>query len=469
MATIVAANATWRVRRRMIRLCRESCLADWGQTRRCSDMDPRAAGAARSRVALARSSSSRSRRCVRVPVVPRPSDRFSGSRSASQPHIDRFLECAFVSRVALIALIALALTRGLPRSRSSVSPTSRKPCPPAGFCRAAVDRAASSGSTAARDSRSPTTDSAGSSQIRAYDPATGRDSLLFSGEGLTLPGNEAMRSSTSRSSGRAISRTSSSSPTSRNSFAARASSDFYVYSLGDEVAAARRQGRAHGRALAGRQHARRRAQRRHVRRSTCATHTERRLTSDATEHVFNGHFDWVYEEEFGLAQAWSWSPDSRHIAFWQVDERRSRRCSSPTTAACIRSGTSCAFRSPATTNPDGEDRRGRSRTGKKVWLDPHQTGEFYIPRIYWTSQPRHARDDRAEPKAERHEAVLLRREHRRLAPGDGGDVEDLDRRVRLLRRCPGPHVLSGERARILLGLRPRRLSAHLPLRLLRAS
>jgi len=46
-----------------------------------------------------------------------------------------------------------------------------------------------------------------------------------------------------------------------------------------------------------------------------ATKQERRLTSDATEHVFNGHFDWVYEEEFGLAQAWNWSPDSRRIAF----------------------------------------------------------------------------------------------------------------------------------------------------------
>jgi dipeptidyl-peptidase 4 len=26
------------------------------------------------------------------------------------------------------------------------------------------------------------------------------------------------------------------------------------------------------------------------------------------------------------------------------------------------------------------------KTGKSVWLDPHQTGEFYIPRVYWTSR-----------------------------------------------------------------------------------
>ncbi len=53
-----------------------------------------------------------------------------------------------------------------------------------------------------------------------------------------------------------------------------------------------------------------------------ATHNERRLTTDATELVFNGHFDWVYEEEFGMAQAWNWSPDSRHIAFWQINESK---------------------------------------------------------------------------------------------------------------------------------------------------
>ncbi len=53
-----------------------------------------------------------------------------------------------------------------------------------------------------------------------------------------------------------------------------------------------------------------------------ATGREVRLTSDASEHVFNGHFDWVYEEEFGIIDGWVWSPDSRSIAYWQLDERR---------------------------------------------------------------------------------------------------------------------------------------------------
>lgn len=43
------------------------------------------------------------------------------------------------------------------------------------------------------------------------------------------------------------------------------------------------------------------------------------LTSDGSEHVINGTGDWVYEEEFSLRKAFRWSPDSRHIAYWQFD------------------------------------------------------------------------------------------------------------------------------------------------------
>jgi len=54
-----------------------------------------------------------------------------------------------------------------------------------------------------------------------------------------------------------------------------------------------------------------------------AADKERQLTDDNTSDtgIFNGHYDWVYEEEFGQGQAWNWSKDSRYIAFWQFDER----------------------------------------------------------------------------------------------------------------------------------------------------
>ena len=53
--------------------------------------------------------------------------------------------------------------------------------------------------------------------------------------------------------------------------------------------------------------------------------TETRLTRDGSPGgVINGTTDWVYEEEFGLRDAWQWSPDGTHIAFLQLDETRTR-------------------------------------------------------------------------------------------------------------------------------------------------
>jgi len=43
------------------------------------------------------------------------------------------------------------------------------------------------------------------------------------------------------------------------------------------------------------------------------------LTTDGTGDIINGTFDWVYEEEFGKRDGFSWSPDASFIAFWQLD------------------------------------------------------------------------------------------------------------------------------------------------------
>ncbi len=43
------------------------------------------------------------------------------------------------------------------------------------------------------------------------------------------------------------------------------------------------------------------------------------LTNDGSETIINGTFDWVYEEELGLKNGFRWSPDSKQIAYWQLD------------------------------------------------------------------------------------------------------------------------------------------------------
>ena len=114
---------------------------------------------------------------------------------------------------------------------------------------------------------------------------------------------------------------------------------------------------------------------------------ETRLTTGGNETVFNGHFDWVYEEEFGMAQAWNWSPDSRHIAYWQVDES-----AEPVIQLTDYSGhhpdwEKLRIPQPGDSNPTVRIGVVDVHSGKQVWLDPGLSGDYYIPRIYWTSRP----------------------------------------------------------------------------------
>jgi dipeptidyl-peptidase-4 len=51
----------------------------------------------------------------------------------------------------------------------------------------------------------------------------------------------------------------------------------------------------------------------------------KQLTStDGTRKKINGTFDWVYEEEFDCRDGFRWSPDSKHIAYWQIDANQIR-------------------------------------------------------------------------------------------------------------------------------------------------
>jgi len=43
------------------------------------------------------------------------------------------------------------------------------------------------------------------------------------------------------------------------------------------------------------------------------------LTTNGTVSLINGTFDWAYEEEFACRDGFRWSPDSKSIAYWQID------------------------------------------------------------------------------------------------------------------------------------------------------
>ena len=56
-----------------------------------------------------------------------------------------------------------------------------------------------------------------------------------------------------------------------------------------------------------------------------ATSTIKPLTSNGSVTLINGTFDWVYEEEFACRDGFRWSPDSKKIAFWQLDASSIRK------------------------------------------------------------------------------------------------------------------------------------------------
>lgn len=55
-----------------------------------------------------------------------------------------------------------------------------------------------------------------------------------------------------------------------------------------------------------------------------ATGNSTALTTNGNRKFINGTFDWAYEEEFLCRDGFRWSPDSKRIAFWQIDARKTK-------------------------------------------------------------------------------------------------------------------------------------------------
>ncbi|HEX3768776.1 MAG TPA: DPP IV N-terminal domain-containing protein, partial [Puia sp.] len=55
-----------------------------------------------------------------------------------------------------------------------------------------------------------------------------------------------------------------------------------------------------------------------------SSHTIRALTTNGSRKMINGTFDWVYEEELNCRDGFRWSPDSRSIAYWQINDSSTR-------------------------------------------------------------------------------------------------------------------------------------------------
>src|SRR6185295_16354821 len=225
----------------------------------------------------------------------------------------------------------------------------------------------------------------GAPVIRAYDPPSGRDTLLFTTTGLTFPGTSQAFEYESfqwAQDSKHLVFQSNFQPIFRRS----GISDFYIYSLADRSLQLATKGARTGElspngAMLGFE----RGGDMYV--TTLSNHREKRLTRDSAEHVFNGHFDWVYEEEFGMAQAWKWSPDSRYIAYWQLNDSKEPEVQISDYSGLHQDWESLRIPQVGDTNATVRIGVVNVASGQNTWLDVGERGEFYIPRIYWTSRP----------------------------------------------------------------------------------
>jgi dipeptidyl-peptidase-4 len=111
------------------------------------------------------------------------------------------------------------------------------------------------------------------------------------------------------------------------------------------------------------------------------------LTTDGTLRLINGTFDWVYEEELNCRDGFRWSPDSKSIAYWQIDARKIKNYLMLNTTDSL-----YPFTVPVEYPVVGEDPSSckvgvvNIATAKTKWMNvPGDAVQHYIPRMEWAN------------------------------------------------------------------------------------
>ncbi len=103
--------------------------------------------------------------------------------------------------------------------------------------------------------------------------------------------------------------------------------------------------------------------------------------------IINGGTDWVYEEEFSFAQAYSWSPDSRRIAFYRFDEGDVREFQMAIYGDLYPEQYKFKYPKAGEANAKVEIHIHELASGKHLKADIGSELDQYIPRITWTVNP----------------------------------------------------------------------------------
>jgi dipeptidyl-peptidase-4 len=110
---------------------------------------------------------------------------------------------------------------------------------------------------------------------------------------------------------------------------------------------------------------------------------ETQLTKEKDENLLNGEVDWVYAEELDARSHYFWSPDSKDIAFLQMDETQVPTY--PIVDWLSPHATVDIEKYPQAGDPNPAVRIGvvGSNGGKIKWISLTDEKDIYIPRFGW--------------------------------------------------------------------------------------
>src|SRR5690242_1531391 len=112
-----------------------------------------------------------------------------------------------------------------------------------------------------------------------------------------------------------------------------------------------------------------------------------KLTTDGSRYIVNGTFDWVYEEELFCRDGFRWSPDSKHIAYWQLNSEGVKEMTLiNNTAELYPVVTTFPYPKAGETNSGARVGVVDASGGPTRWIDiPGDPRNNYLPRMEWAA------------------------------------------------------------------------------------
>ena len=113
---------------------------------------------------------------------------------------------------------------------------------------------------------------------------------------------------------------------------------------------------------------------------------EKKLTTNGSSVILNGHFGWVYEEEFGSYDGYRWSPDSKNIAYWEENQSKVPIFSMFDEISLYPKIKEIRYPKAGEANPTMSIFVINIKKGKRKKMDIGDNSDIYYPWIKWTNK-----------------------------------------------------------------------------------